>query len=90
MIHAYGDALRSSVLKVGHHGSAAGTSEPWLEAVAPDVAVISVGRMNKFGHPAPSTMQRLASRGIEIHRTDIDGAVLMVSDGDTVRILDWR
>ncbi len=90
MTRAYGDALRSCVLKVGHHGSAAGTSDPWLEAVAPDVAVVSVGRMNKFGHPTPSTMQRLASRGIEIRRTDIDGAVLMVSDGDEVRILDWR
>ena len=90
MIHAYGDVLRSCVLKVGHHGSAAGTSGPWLETVVPDVAVISVGRMNKFGHPAPATMQRMVSRGIEIRRTDVDGAVLMVSDGVSVRTLDWR
>jgi competence protein ComEC len=90
MVQAYGDGLRASVLKVGHHGSAAGTSDAWLRAVAPPVVVISVGRMNKFGHPAPSTMHRLAARGIEVRRTDIDGAVLMVSDGDTVRAVDWR
>ena len=90
MVQAYGEALRASVLKVGHHGSAAGTSDPWLQTVAPPVVVISVGRMNRFGHPAPSTLHRLSSRGIEIRRTDREGAVLMVSDGDTVQIVEWR
>lgn len=90
MVAAYGGSLHASVLKVGHHGSAAGTSEAWLRAVAPPVAVISVGRMNRFGHPARTTLQRLEAHGIEVRRTDQEGAVMMVSDGEAVRILEWQ
>jgi competence protein ComEC len=90
MVEAYGGALHASVLKVGHHGSAAGTSDVWLRAVDPSMAVISVGRMNRFGHPARATLQRLDACGIEVHRTDHEGAVLMMSDGEIVRILEWH
>ena len=90
MVGAFGSGLRSAVLKVGHHGSAAGTSDAWLDAVAPSLAVISVGRLNKFGHPARRTIARLEQHGVHICRTDLDGAVVMTSDGDTTRVLDWR
>jgi competence protein ComEC len=65
----------SDVLKVGHHGSATATSDEWLDAVRPRVAVISVGRRNTFGHPAPSTLRRLDQHGVKVFRTDRNGAV---------------
>ncbi len=75
------DDLRSDILKVGHHGSAYGTTPEFLDAVAPRVAIISVGRDNLFGHPAPSTVDALHARGIAVYRTDRNGAVTIVSDG---------
>jgi competence protein ComEC len=75
------DDLRSDILKVGHHGSAYGTTPAFLDAIAPRVAIISVGRDNLFGHPAPSTVDALHGRGIAVYRTDRNGAVTIVSDG---------
>ena len=69
------------VLKVGHHGSAYGSSPAFIAAVRPRYAVISVGRHNLFGHPAPSTIDTLRRFGVRIYRTDEDGAVSIVSDG---------
>jgi competence protein ComEC len=79
------DDLRADVLKVGHHGSAYGTTEAFLGAVAPSVAIISVGRDNLFGHPAPSTIDALRARGITTYRTDRDGAVTVTTDGNSYR-----
>jgi len=78
---ADGDDLRADVLKVGHHGSAYGTTPEFLRAVAPRDAIISVGRNNLFGHPAPATIDALREPGITIYRTDRDGAVRVDSDG---------
>jgi len=77
-----GDDLRADVLKVGHHGSAYGTTPRFVQEVAPHAAIISVGRHNLFGHPAPATIDALMSRGIRIYRTDEGGAVIVRSDGD--------
>ncbi len=63
------------ILKVSHHGSAEGTSEELVKAVGPKLAVISVGKRNKFGHPTTKVLERLA--GVEIKRTDSDGDVLI-------------
>ncbi len=76
--------LRADVLKVGHHGSSASTSRPFLAAVGPRLAVISAGAENRFGHPAPELLQRLA--GIEVLRTDQHGRIELVSDGDGWRV----
>jgi len=70
-----GATLTSSVLKVAHHGSSYSTSDRWLDAVRPEIAVISVGRSNSFGHPSHETLDRLTSRGIRVFRTDQSGAV---------------
>jgi competence protein ComEC len=78
---AGGDDLRADVLKVGHHGSAYGTTLSFVRAVAPRAAVISVGRHNLFGHPAPATIRTLLDNGITVYRTDRDGAVTIESDG---------
>lgn len=69
------------VLKVGHHGSRSASSERWLDELSPPVAVISVGAHNRYGHPAPEVLQRLARRGIAVLRTDQRGTITFTSDG---------
>lgn len=73
--------LHCAILKVGHHGSAYGTTPAFLAAVRPVIAIISVGRHNTFGHPAPSTIAALLHFGATVYRTDKNGAVTIVSDG---------
>ncbi|MCC6397645.1 MAG: MBL fold metallo-hydrolase, partial [Bacteroidetes bacterium] len=90
MIGVFGEGLRSTVLKVGHHGSRAATTGGWLDVIRPAYAIISVGRHNKFGHPSPLVLRRLRERGIVVLRTDEEGAVMMVSDGKRVRREEWR
>ncbi len=68
------------LLKVGHHGSRGSTGDDWLAALAPTVAVISLGR-NDYGHPAPATLARLQAHGVAVHRTDREGTVSVVTDG---------
>jgi len=67
--------LTADVLKVGHHGSHSSTTEPFLEQIAPKMAVISVGENNSFGHPHPKVIERLERKKINILRTDINGAI---------------
>jgi len=73
-ILASGQNLKSDVMKVCHHGSVSGTTDMWLDAVRPSIAVISVGK-NSFGHPSQEVQDRLAGRGIKVYRTDRDGAI---------------
>ncbi len=73
--------LRAEVLKVGHHGSAYSSSPEFIAAVHPACAIISVGRHNLFGHPAPTTIEKLDDCGIQIFRTDENGAVSITTDG---------
>ncbi len=65
----------ADVLKVGHHGSASSTSNEFLEAVNPQVAIISAGKDNRFGHPHPDVVERLKKKGVKIYNTADDGAV---------------
>ena len=83
MLDAHGD-LRCDVLKAGHHGSRNATSEPWLQRLQPRLSVISCGRHNRFGHPAPATLARLAAHNVQTYRTDRQGAITFVSDGKAV------
>jgi competence protein ComEC len=78
--------LHSRLLKVAHHGSRSGTSEAFLDRVAPRWAVISVGRNNPFGHPSPEVMARLRKHGIQSLLTLNDGAVTFETDGTRYRI----
>ncbi len=80
------DALRASVLKVGHHGSRTSTSAPFLEAVRPRVALVSVGANNGYGHPNPEVMQRLAAQGATVLRTDQLGTVILRTDGTRLEV----
>lgn len=76
--------LQSTVLKVGHHGSDTSTSYPFLRAVAPHYAVISVGAGNSYGHPTEAVLSRLRDAGVTTFRTDMQGEITAVSDGQTV------
>lgn len=78
---AAGAPLDATVLKVSHHGSGGASTAPFVAAVAPQVAVISVGAENRFGHPAAATLERLEEQGIRVLRTDRDGTVTLRTDG---------
>lgn len=82
--------LNSQVLQVGHHGSSSSTSNQWLEAVKPQVAVISCGRRNQYHHPSIETLRRLNNAGVRIYRTDKHGAVSFTTDGNVIRVHTLR
>ena len=67
--------LKSTILKVAHHGSKTSTTKPFLEAVKPQIALIGVGEDNNFGHPNSGVIERLESIGCEIYRTDKYGEI---------------
>lgn len=69
------------ILKVGHHGSKTSSAEAFLKVVKPEVAVISVGRKNRYGHPYEAVLKRLQDFGARILRTDTDGDIKLTSDG---------
>ena len=81
---AKGYNLKADVLKVGHHGSKTSTSAAFLQAVSPKYAVISAGKGNDYGLPAPSTVSRLTKAGIKLFRTDENGMVVAQTDGKTL------
>lgn len=71
--------LKCDVLKIGHHGSSSSTSEIFLKASNPSIAVISVGEDNTYGHPTDTVLSRL--KETKIYRTDINGNIVITSDG---------
>ena len=75
-----GYKLDSNVLKVAHHGSDTSTSSHFLSVVDPNVAVISVGEDNAFCNPSDETLAKL--NGVEVYRTDVDGTISFISDGE--------
>lgn len=74
------------VLKVGHHGSSTSSSEEFIAAVSPQIAVISVGEGNSYGHPHESTLERLKAHGVQVLRTDLCGTITITCDGTQYRI----
>lgn len=78
--------VSSTVLKVGHHGSATSSSEEFLRAVNPKCAVICVGYGNSFGHPRAEVLERLESLPTKIFRTDQDGLIKFSTDGKSLRV----
>ncbi len=80
------DGRRLDVLKVAHHGSATATTDPFLTALEPRVAVISAGVENRYGHPAPATLARLQQYGADTYRTDLHGSVTIATDGHDLQV----
>ncbi len=81
MLVKQGAPLQANILQVGHHGSRTSSNLDWLQAVSPDLAVISVGKDNKFGHPHFRTLRNLDLLNIKVLRTDKIGTIHLVSDG---------
>lgn len=80
------DELRAQVLKVGHHGSSTSSSDAFLDAVHPGVAIISVGAGNMYGHPSNDVLHALSRVGAEVLRTDEAGTVIVRTDGIHIEI----
>ena len=74
---------QTTVLKVGHHGSNTSSSQKFLNEVKPEIAVISVGTGNMYGHPKQTTLNKLTKIGAKIYRTDENGTVTITTDGKT-------
>ncbi|MFZ9642069.1 MAG: DNA internalization-related competence protein ComEC/Rec2 [Candidatus Methylopumilus sp.] len=83
--------LKSDVLIVPHHGSRTSSSETFIDAVSPQMAMVTVGYRNRFGHPKADILERYQRRGIKVYRSDEDGAVLLDFNAQTrLSALSWR
>ena len=84
------DLLRSTVIKVPHHGSRGSLDRAFLRAVSPQAAVVSVGANNTYGHPTPEMLAAYKRLGARVFRTDLDGAVKLVTDGARLDVYRYQ
>lgn len=84
------DNIDVDVLKVGHHGSNTSSSKEFLNRVTPTIAVISVGKDNKYNHPSQDIVDRLNGMGVQVYRTDEKGNITIISDGINMEIKTER
>lgn len=82
----YNEDIKSDVLKVAHHGSSYSSTDVFLDKVNPYYAVISVGKNNIYNHPSNKTLEKLNKRNIKVYRTDLDGTIVFISDGDNLSV----
>ena len=83
-ILALGYDLSADVLKLGHHGATTSTSQKFLDAVNPKYAIISCGKNNTYKHPTKTTMDKMVKMQIDVYRTDEQGTIELVSNGETI------
>lgn len=74
--------LEADVFKISHHGSPNANSQGFLQTINPDIAIISVGTKNKFGHPSMRVLKKIERAGAKIYRTDINGTIKIISNGN--------
>jgi competence protein ComEC len=86
LVAHFGSQLHADVLKVGHHGSSTSSTAPFLDRVAPRLAIVSVGTGNGYGHPSPGIMRDLLERGVAVLRTDELGTIVARTDGRRLRV----
>ena len=79
-------SLSAKILHVGHHGSRTSTSQAFLDAVLPEIAVISCGKGNSFGHPHEEVLSRLEEARVTIYRTDLHGTIVISTDGASLTV----
>ncbi|HMC56191.1 MAG TPA: DNA internalization-related competence protein ComEC/Rec2 [Gemmatimonadaceae bacterium] len=79
-------SLRADVLKVGHHGSSTSSTDAFLAAVQPRLALVSVGAGNLYGHPNRAVLRSLAAHGAVTLRTDLDGSIVVRTDGRGIEV----
>jgi competence protein ComEC len=87
MVHAYGNNLKSKILKAGHHGSKTSSSAAFLKAVSPEAVLISCGAGNDYGHPHAQTMKRYQMMKLKIFETDKNGTITVKTDGKDYSIV---
>jgi len=85
----YRNFLDSDVLKVGHHGSKTSSSDEFINYVTPKFSLISAGFKNKFGHPAFEILEKLNKQQSSIYRSDLQKAILLKSDGEEIKLINW-
>lgn len=78
--------LEADVLKVGHHGSNTSSYPPFIETVDPEIAVITCGFANAFGHPHDEVVETLDTVGASVYRTDLHGTIVITGDGETLSV----
>ena len=83
---ASGANLKADVLQVGHHGSSTSTGYAFLNAVLPEMGIISCGVNNKYGHPHEETLSILRDAGVDVYRTDLQGTITIGSDGQNYTV----
>lgn len=86
----YGSFIQTDILKAAHHGSFTSSTIPFLLFSKPDAAVISCGKNNKFNHPSDVILCRFRKTGMDVYRTDTEGAILIESDGYTTEYVKWK
>lgn len=86
-IAADGSNIYADVLKVAHHGSKTSSSKNFLDKVNGEYAIIQCGLDNSYGHPVESILSDLTERGYKIYRTDLDGNIIVTSNGNTINII---
>ena len=86
----YPGQLAADVMLVPHHGSRTSSTQSFLQAVQPAIAVIPVGYRNRFGHPKEDVLKRYEAMGIPLWRTDRDGAVSMRLGREGIALSGWR
>ncbi|HSG01612.1 MAG TPA: hypothetical protein VLA20_10785, partial [Vicinamibacterales bacterium] len=74
------------VLKAGHHGSRSSSGAAFVTRYAPDIALVSAGQSNLFGHPHPDVLAQFEEAGAAVFRTDVDGAIIVETDGLSVDV----
>jgi len=82
----FSSSATTTLLKLGHHGSRTASSREFIQAVGPQLALVSCGLNNQFGHPAAVVMERIAESGATVLRTDYEGAIRITADGKTAKI----
>lgn len=90
LVERYGDWLKSDVVKVAHHGSISSSTSELVHAASPGYAIVSCGRNNHFGHPHQKVVSRWLRTGADVLRTDLDGAIILSSNGQRVQQIHWR
>jgi len=78
--------LNATILKLGHHGSSSSSTEKYLNAITPEVAIYMAGKGNPYGHPDKEVLDRLEEIGVKVYGTDVNGSIVITTDGKSYSI----
>ena len=87
LVEKFGDIIDCDVFSAGHHGSSSSNTQALLDAAQPEYVVISCGLNNKHNHPTQEVVERFEENGIEILRTDLNGSIVFITDGDSLEVI---